>query len=75
MAHPTDPDSVFAMLCYKNGGVARQVRPESATWGQGKGGDGIKAGSRRDRDRDGIATSPGRDRDRIRLEPSPPLAS
>ena len=29
MAHPTDPDAVFAMLCYKNGGVARQaVRDE-----------------------------------------------
>jgi hypothetical protein len=25
MAHPTDPDAAFAMLCYKNGGVARQA--------------------------------------------------
>ena len=24
MAHPTDPESVMAMLCYKNGGAARQ---------------------------------------------------
>ena len=25
MRHPTDPDAVFAMLCYKNGGVAREA--------------------------------------------------
>ena len=29
MAHPTDPDLVFGMLCYKNGGAARErVRDE-----------------------------------------------
>ena len=29
MGHPTDPLSVFGMLCYKNGGAARQaVRDE-----------------------------------------------
>ena len=29
MAHPCDPDAVFGMLCYKNGGAARQrVRDE-----------------------------------------------
>jgi xylulokinase len=35
MAHPTDPTSVFGMLCYKNGGAARQaVRDTHAggTW-------------------------------------------
>ena len=25
MAHPTDPASIFGMLCYKNGGAARQA--------------------------------------------------
>jgi xylulokinase len=36
MAHPTDPASIFGMLCYKNGGAARQaVRDErcEADWG------------------------------------------
>ena len=45
MAHPTDPKSVFGMLCYKNGGAARQaIQSERCSDSWATFDDALKAG-------------------------------